>query len=184
MTTTPDNQLLEDLQNPERRKRVFGELISSYQKVLYYHIRRIVIDHEDASDVLKNTLLKAWKNLDKFRGEANLKTWLYRIATNESLSYLKRKKGHFEDLADLQDDLRHSLRGGKYIDGEEIQYILHQAILTLPEKQRLVFTMKYFDDMKYEEIGKVLDLSVGGLKANYHHAVKKVEQYIKTHLAG
>ncbi len=179
MILTTQNKVSDNLQELEKRRQVFDELVHTYQKVLYYHIRRIVIDHEDASDVLQNTLLKAWKNLEKFRGDAQMKTWLYRIATNESISFLKRKKGHFEDLVDLQDDLRHSLSTGSYIDGDYIQHLLHQAILTLPEKQRLVFTMRYFDDMKYEEIGKVLSLSVGGLKANYHHAVKKVESYIK-----
>ncbi|MEM9718576.1 MAG: sigma-70 family RNA polymerase sigma factor [Bacteroidota bacterium] len=179
MTTTVDKQIQENLQNVEQQRQAFEQLVNSYQKVLYFHIRRIVIDHEDASDVLQNTFLKAWKNIAKFRGDANVKTWLYRIATNESLSFLKRKKGHFEDLKDLQDDLRHSLSSGKYIDGDTIQHLLHQAILTLPEKQRMVFNMRYFDEMKYEEIGEILSLSVGGLKANYHHAVKKVEQFIK-----
>ena len=179
MTRKAQQQIPKDLQDPDHRRKGFDGIVNSYQQMLYFHIRRIVINHEDARDVLQNTFLKAWKNLDKFRGDAHIKTWLYRIATNESISYLKRKRGHFEDLVDIQDDLRHSLAGGNYIDGEYIQQLLHQAILTLPEKQRLVFSMRYFDEMKYEEIGEVLSLSVGGLKANYHHAVKKVELYIK-----
>ena len=178
MASIVDKQIPENLHIADSKRQEFEELVKSYQKVLYFHIRRIVIDHEDASDVLQNTFLKAWKNLGKFRGDAHVKTWLYRIATNESLTFLKRKKGNFEDLADLQDDLRHSLSSGKYLDGDAIQHLLHQAILTLPEKQRMVFNMRYFDEMKYEEISEVLSLSVGGLKANYHHAVKKVEQFI------
>lgn len=147
--------------------------------MLYFHIRRIVIDHEDADDVLQNTLLKAWKNLHKFRAEAALKTWLYRIATNEALTFLNRKKRQaHQDVEDIQNDLRHSLREGKHIDGEEIQIQLQEAIIRLPERQRLVFNMRYYEELKYDEISAILGVTTGGLKASYHHAVKKIEHYI------
>ncbi len=179
MVAVKEKQLLDRLQQQETRSLAFDQLIRLYQRMLYYHIRRIVVDHDDADDVLQNTLLKAWKNLDRFRGDAALKTWLYRIATNEALSFLsKKKKQAHDDVEDLQNDLRHSLSSGKYIDGNEIQRKLHAAVLTLPDRQRMVFNLRYFDEMKYEEMSEVLEVSVGSLKASYHHAVKKVEAYL------
>lgn len=179
MVALEEKELLVQLQHPQTREQAFAGLIQTYQRMLYFHIRRIVIEHEDADDVLQNTLLKAWKNLDKFRAEAALKTWLYRIATNEALSFLKRKKKQsYQGVEDIQNDLRHSLEAGKYIDGEEIQLKLQAAVLQLPERQRLVFNMRYYNEMKYEEISQVLGVTTGGLKANYHHAVKKIENYL------
>jgi len=180
MPTVEENELLVQLQQPEGRASAFENLMGMYQKSLYFHIRRIVISHEDADDVLQNTLLKAWRNLAKFRAEASIKTWLYRIATNESLTFLKRRqKRSFQDVEDLQNDLRHSLSHGPYIDGDEIQMKLQKAILTLPERQRLVFNMRYFEEMKYDEISGILEVTTGSLKASYHHAVKKIEKSLK-----
>jgi RNA polymerase sigma-70 factor (ECF subfamily) len=139
----------------------------------------LVVSHDDADDVLQNTLLKAWKNLGSFRGDASVKTWLYRIATNESLTYLEQKKRRYhQDVEGLENDLRHSLQGGAYINGDELQLKLHNAILTLPDRQRAVFNMRYFDEMKYEEIADVLGVTVGALKASYHHAAHKIEAFI------
>lgn len=183
MVAVTEQQLLKQLQQQETRAQAFDALIRIYQRMLYFHIRRIVIDHDDADDVLQNTLLKAWKNLERFRGDAALKTWLYRIATNEALSFLnKKKRQSFEDVADLQNDLRHSLDSGRHIDGTEIQLKLQAAILTLPERQRMVFNMRYFEEMKYDEMAGILSVSVGALKASYHHAVKKVETYLKNEM--
>lgn len=179
MVALEEKDLLAKLRQPESRSQAFGKLVSIYQQMLYFHIRRMVIDHDDADDVLQNTLLKAWKNIDRFRGDSALKTWLYRIATNESLTFLSRKKKIArDDLEDLQNDLRHSLSQGKYMEGDEIQFKLQQAILTLPERQRLVFNMRYYDEMKYDEIAGILELSTGSLKASYHHAVKKIEKFL------
>lgn len=172
--------ILEGLKQADSKPQAFDKLVKSYQEMLYYHIRRMVVDHDDADDVLQNAFLKAWRYIDRFRGDASLKTWLYRIATNEALSFLesKRRRQH-QDIEDLQNDLRHSLGGGRYISGDEMLQKLHEAILLLPEKQQLVFNMRYFDEMKYHEIAGVLETSEGGLKANYHHAVKKIEKYLK-----
>lgn len=180
MPTVEESELLVQLKEPAAKEAAFAKLITVYQKSLYFHVRRIVISHDDADDVLQNTFLKAWKNLAKFRAEASIKTWLYRIATNESLTFLKqRQRRSFQDVEDLQNDLRHSLSHGPYIDGDEIQMKLQKAILTLPERQRLVFNMRYFEELKYDEISGILEVSVGSLKASYHHAVKKIELSLK-----
>ncbi len=181
MVATREQALLSALQDPSKRSQAFGELVSAYQRMLYQHIRRMVQDHDDTDDVLQNTFLKAWKNLDRFRGDAALRTWLYRIATNEALTLLnQRKRRAYSDVEDLQDDPRHSRSAGADPEGNEIQRQLQAAIETLPERQRMVFTLRYFDEMKYEEIATVLETSVGGLKANYHHAVKKIEKYLSS----
>lgn len=179
MMITAESELLVRLREPETRHQAFDQLVRMYQRMLYFHIRRMVINHDDADDVLQNTFFKAWKYIDRFRADSALKTWLYRIATNEALTFLnKQKKRAYEDVADIQDDLRHSLDQGKYIDGTEIQMKLQHAILQLPERQRAVFNLRYFDEMKYDEIAEVLKVSVGSLKASYHHAVKKIEKYL------
>lgn len=179
MPTVEEKELLVQLIGPDDKHAAFAQLIKLYQRSLYFHIRRIVISHEDADDVLQNALLKAWKNLASFRAEASLKTWLYRIATNESLTFLKqRQRRSFQGIEDLQNDLRHSLSHGPYIDGDEIQMKLQKAILQLPERQRLVFNMRYFEELKYDEISSILEVTTGSLKASYHHAVKKVEKFL------
>lgn len=180
MTESADKRLLEQFRDPSSRNLAFSELVNRYQERLYWHIRRIVINHDDADDVLQNTFIKAFKNLDKFREDSQLFTWLYRIATNEALTFLKKKKKHiFVSMDDVSHQLSSTLESDPELSGDAIQLKLQQAILTLPTKQRLVFNMKYFDEMKYEEIAEVTGTSIGALKASYHHAVKKIEVFIK-----
>ena len=181
MTDDQDKDLLKRFRDSSSRNMAFNELVNRYQERLYWHIRRIVIDHDDADDVLQNTFIKAFENLDKFREDSQLFTWLYRIATNESLSFLKKKKKNvFVSMDDVSRQLSSTLESAPELSGDAIQLKLQRAILTLPTKQRLVFNMKYFDEMKYEEIAQVTGTSVGALKASYHHAVKKIEAYVKS----
>lgn len=176
-----DRALLEKLRNVNTRDKAFGTLVNQYQERLYWHIRKIVMDHDDADDVLQNTFMKVWRNLDKFREESTLFTWLYRIATNESLTFISTvKKRSLLPLSETSEFLMNNLMADEYFDGDEIQMKLQQAILTLPDKQRTVFNMKYFDEMKYEEMSEILDTSVGALKASFHHAVKKVEDFMRS----
>ena len=176
-----DDKLLSLFKNENSKSYAFDLIVRKYQERLYWHIRTMVISHEDADDVLQNSLIKAWKGLDKFKKEAQLYTWLYRIATNETLTFLNKKRKHFFiSINDVERELNSTLETSDSYSGDEIQLKLQQAILTLPEKQRLVFNMKYYDEMKYEEISKILNTSVGGLKASYHHAVKKIEEFVKT----
>ena len=174
-----DKELLEQFRNETTRNTAFGVLVKKYQKRLYWHIRRIVIDHDDADDVVQNTFIKVWKNLSGFKEDSQLYTWLYRIATNEALSFLRQKKADRNiSFDDVDHSLADSISEGIHFTGDEIQKKLQLAILTLPDKQRIVFNLKYYDEMKYEEMSKVLETSVGALKASYHHAVKKIEEYI------
>lgn len=175
-----DNELLGFLKNPDSKNYGFNLIVLKYQKRVYWHIRRIVIDHDDANDVVQNVFVKAWKSIDNFRADSQLFTWLYRIATNESLTFLKQKRTKFfVPLVDVEHELSDNLEGDSYYKGDKIQMKLQQAILTLPEKQRIVFNLKYYEEMKYEEMSKVLGTSVGALKASYHHAVQKIEKYLK-----
>ncbi len=179
MTEYSDKELLEIFKN-DNANYAFNLLVSKYQKKLYWHIRKIVISHNDTDDVLQNTFIKTWQNLSKFREEANLYTWLYRIATNESITFLnkKRKQNHYS--IDEEDSfLINTIKSDELFDGDEIQMKLQKAILTLPQKQRIVFNMKYFDEIKYEDMSKILETSVGALKASYHHAVKKIETFFE-----
>jgi len=161
-------------------EKAFRMMVDRYGSRLYWHIRRIVIIHDDADDALQNTFINAWKNLGAFRNESSLFTWLWSIATNEALTLIrKREKNRGVSLDDLDSIFSNSIEGSTYFDGEEASVKLQNAILKLPEKQRIVFNMKYFDDMSYEEMSAVLGTSVGALKASYHHAVKKIEQYIQ-----
>jgi len=160
--------------------RGFRLLVERYSSRLYWHIRRFVILHEDADDALQNTFISAWKNMADFRNESSLYTWLYAIATNESLTLInKRKRNTAASLDDIGSYLSNSLEGSSWFDGDEAQIKLQNAILQLPEKQRIVFNLKYFDEMTYEEMSKVLKTSEGALKASYHHAVKKIEKYLE-----
>jgi RNA polymerase sigma-70 factor (ECF subfamily) len=157
----------------------FKLLVIKYHERLYYHIRRIVILHEDADDGLQNTFMKVWNNIESFRSESSLYTWLYRISTNEALAILKKKaKIRGTDISDIEDFFNSSSEGNAWFDGDEAELKLRNAILKLPEKQKLVFNMKYFDKMQYKDMSKVLKTSVGALKASYHHAVKKIEDYL------
>jgi RNA polymerase sigma factor (sigma-70 family) len=163
----------------ENRNYAFNLIVRKYQERLYWHIRKMVISHDDADDVLQNTFIKAYQGLDRFREDASLFTWLYRIATNESLTFLKKHRSRFLlPIGDYQQQLERTLESEPDFDGEELQWRLQKAIIRLPEKQRLVFNMKYFDEMKYEDMSAILGTSVGALKASYHHALKKIEQYL------
>ncbi|MBK9413014.1 MAG: sigma-70 family RNA polymerase sigma factor [Bacteroidetes bacterium] len=174
-----DQELLEKFREEGSRHYAFNLLVKKYQQRLYWHIRRIVIDHEDTNDIIQNVFIKVWKALDGFRSDSQLYTWLYRIATNESITFLNSKKKRFAiSLDDVEHELADKMISDPLFTGDKIQLKLQQAILTLPPQQRLVFNMKYFDGLKYEEIAEILNTSVGGLKANYHHAVKKIEKYI------
>ncbi len=175
-----DKELLQKFRAPETRNYAFNLLVREYQKRLYWHIRKILIDHDDTDDVLQNVFIKVWKALDGFKEESQLYTWLYRIATNESITFLNQKKKRAGiPLDDVSHFLANNLESDSYFKGDEIQAKLQKAILTLPDKQRIVFNMKYFDEIKYEEMSQILDTSVGALKASYHHAVKKIEEYLK-----
>jgi len=175
-----EQTLISDLQNKEIQSQAFEVLINTYKERLYWHIRRIVLNHDDADDVLQNTFIKVFRNIDGFKGESKLFSWMYRIATNESLSFLKQKskKLGLNDM-EYQERLVEKLQADVYFEGDEIQLQLQKAIATLPEKQKLVFNMKYFEKLKYEEISEIVGTSVGGLKASYHLAVKKLETYLK-----
>lgn len=178
---TDETVLIEQLQNVPTKEQAFKELIKLYKERLYWHIRKIVISHDDADDVLQNTFIKIFKNIDKFNQNSKLYSWMYRIATNESITFINKKaKQRNVDITDYQQELVSNLESDAYFTGNEIQLILQKALATLPKKQQLVFNMKYFDDMKYNEISEVLETSVGALKASYFHAVKKIENYIKS----
>jgi RNA polymerase sigma-70 factor (ECF subfamily) len=174
-----ERELIKKLKNEKTREPAFRELVLTYQEKLYWLIRKIVLNHDDADDVLQNTFLKVWKNLDSFREESSLYTWLYRIATNESITFttaLKRRST--VPINDTSEMIRNRMEADVWFDGTEIQKKLQNAILTLPEKQRIVFNMRYFEEMPYLEMSRILDTSVGALKASYHHAVRKVEEYL------
>ncbi len=168
-----------ELLNPKTQNLAFQKLLQQYQKPLYNHIRNIVLNHDDADDVLQNTFVKVFQYLNKFKGESKLFSWMYRIATNEALTFLKQKaKKNGVSSETLQNKTIDNLKSDIYFDGDEIQIKLQKAILSLPEKQQLIFKMKYFQELKYEEISEILGTSVGGLKASYFHAVKKVEAFV------
>jgi RNA polymerase sigma-70 factor (ECF subfamily) len=178
MSEYSDKELLNLFSDKEKRNYAFNLIVRKYQEKLYWHIRKIVIKHDDANDILQNTFIKAWKGLDRFREDSKLYTWLYRIATNESLTFLKQQKiKYLLPLVDYENHLSETLESDVYFNGDEIQLKLQKAILSLPEKQRIVFNLKYFDEMKYDDMSEVLKTSVGALKASYHHAVKKIENY-------
>jgi len=175
-----DKELLEKFAQPESRNLAFNQLVRKYQQKVYWHIRKMVIDHDDADDLTQEVFLKVWKNLENFRQDSQLYTWLYRIATNECLTFLSSKRyKFFLPLNDVTAELSEKLDTSATISGDEIQLKLQKALLRLPDKQRLVFNMKYYDDLKYEEISEILGTSVGALKASYHLAVKKIEEYLK-----
>lgn len=173
--------LVEQLQDVQTKEQAFRVLISEYKERLYWHIRKIVISHDDTDDVLQNTFIKVFRGIDSFKQDSKLYSWMYRIATNESITFLKKRaKERSVDISEINQELVTSLNSDEWFSGDEIQLILQKALTTLPEKQRLVFNMKYFDNMKYEEISNILDTSVGALKASYFHAVRKIEDYIKS----
>ena len=174
-----DAEILSKFQDERTRNEAFNLLLKKYQQKIYWHIRRMVIDHDDADDIAQDVFVKVWKNLPGFRADAQLYTWMYRIATNECITFLNKKKAKNNvSLDDVDSTLGDTLAASSYFDGDKAQRKLQEAILTLPDKQRLVFNMKYYEDMKYEEISDVVGTSVGALKASFHLAVKKIEAFL------
>lgn len=177
-----EETLVHQLQQKDTQAKAFEILVNTYKERLYWHIRRMVLNHDDADDVLQNTFIKVYNNIHGFKGNSKLYSWMYRIATNEALTFLQtqsRKLGISDE--ELQGKLVENLRSDVYYEGDEIELKLQQAIATLPEKQKLVFNMKYFQEMKYEEISEILEITVGGLKASYHLAAKKIESFLTSH---
>lgn len=176
-----EEKFIQELLSPKTQNQAFQILLNNFQKPLYNHIRNIVLNHDDTDDVLQNTFVKVFQNLNKFKGESKLFSWVYRIATNEALTFLNQKaKKSGISSETLQNQTINNLKADIYFDGNEIQIKLQKAIAQLPEKQQLVFKMKYFEELKYEEISEILGTSVGALKASYHHAVKKIETFVTT----
>jgi RNA polymerase sigma-70 factor (ECF subfamily) len=180
--TTQDSELLVQFRNPATKESAYTSIIRKYQEKLYWHVRRMVIEHEDANDVLQNVFIRVWNALENFREDSQLYTWLYRIATNESLTFLEQqKKRSSVPLGDVESGLENKIKADKDFDASKLEWKLQLAIQQLPEKQRIVFSLRYYDEMPYEEMSKVLETSEGALKASYHHAVKKIEDYILNH---
>ncbi|HEY4285479.1 MAG TPA: sigma-70 family RNA polymerase sigma factor [Puia sp.] len=177
--TIQDTELLLQFRHPETKEKAFTAIIKKYQEKLYWHIRRMVVEHEDANDVLQNVFIRVWNGLENFREDSQLYTWLYRIATNECLSYLEQQKRKSAlPLDESESGLSNKIVADKFFDPNKLEWKLQLAIQQLPEKQRVVFTLRYYDEMPYEEMSRVLETSEGALKASYHHAVKKIEDYI------
>lgn len=173
-----DAGLIAQLRDEATYREAFATVIKIYSEPLYWQIRRMVNNHDDANDLLQNTFMKAWSAIDNFRGDAKLSTWLYKIAINESVTFLERERRRLNiSIDDEESHLINTIEADNYVDGDELALKLRKAIATLPEKQRLVFNMKYFDEMKYEQMSEILGTSVGALKASYHLAVKKIEQF-------
>lgn len=171
-----EKELVKQLTDEKTASRAFETLLATYSEPVYWQIRRMVLNHDDANDIVQNVFIKAWTNLHNFRGEAKLSTWLFKIAVNESINFLNKEKHRVQGVADSDEEnlLIKNLEADEYFDGDSLQLELQEAIAKLPEKQRLVFNMRYYDEMKYEEMSEVLGTSVGALKASYHHAVKKI----------
>ena len=180
--TVHDSELLIQFRNPGTREKAFTAIIKKYQEKLYWHIRRMLVDHDDTNDVLQNVFIRVWNGLDNFREDSQLYTWLYRIATNESLTFIEQqKKKAAISLDEVESSISNKVKADKHFDANKLEWKLQVAIQQLPEKQRVVFNLRYYDEMPYEEMSKVLETSQGALKASYHHAVKKIEDYILNH---
>ena len=176
-----EKDFIEELLNPKTQNVAFQKLMREYQRPLYNHIRNIVLNHDDTDDVLQNTFIKVFQYLNGFKGDSKLFSWMYRIATNEAITFINNKaKRNGTTSEAMQTKIVENLKADEYFDGNDIQIKLQKSIALLPEKQQLVFKMKYFEELKYEEISEILGTSVGGLKASYHHAVKKIEDFMKT----
>lgn len=182
MSVHSDQEILNLFRIPEHRESAFTQLINKYQEKLYWHIRRLVVSHEDAHDLLQNVWIRVWKSLDRFREDSQLYTWLYRIASNECLNFLEQKKK--KSTASLDEEvggLSEKIRAEEHFDAARLEWKLQVAIQHLPEKQRVVFMLRYYEEMPYQEMSRVLDTSEGALKASYHHAAKKIEEFILNH---
>lgn len=177
-----DKELLRLFRKPETKDKAYTAILTKYQEKLYWHIRRLVIDHEDANDVMQEMSIKVWNGLDHFREDCQLYTWLYRVATNESLSFLEKQKRRASvSLSDVESGLENKIIADKNFDANKLEWKLQLAIQQLPEKQRIVFNLRYYDEMPYEEMSRVLETSEGALKASYHHAARKIEDFIRNH---
>ena len=177
-----DTELLALFREPATREKAFTEIVNKYQQRLYWHIRRMLVDHEDSNDTLQNVFIRVWNALASFREDAQLYTWLYRIATNECLTHIEQQKKRTSvSLNDLESGLSNKIRADSDFDANKLEWKLQLAIQQLPEKQRVVFMLRYYDEMPYEEMSRVLETSAGALKASYHHAAKKIEEFILNH---
>jgi len=177
-----DKILVQEFKQPNQKEKAFTAIVKKYQEKLYWHIRRMVVVHDDADDVLQNMFIKVWNGLENFREDSQLYTWLYRIATNESLTFLdQQKRKASTSLSDVEDGLSNKIKAESNFDANRLEWKLQLAIQLLPEKQRLVFNLRYYDEMPYEEMSRILETSEGALKASYHHAAKKIEDYILNH---
>jgi RNA polymerase sigma-70 factor (ECF subfamily) len=175
-----EKDFIQELLNPKTQNVAFQKLLRDYQRPLYNHIRNIVLNHDDADDVLQNTFIKVFQYLKDFKGESKLFSWMYRIATNEAITFIKQKAKRNDTTSEsMQTRIVDNLKADTFFDGNEIQIKLQKAVALLPEKQQLVFKMKYYEEIKYEELSEILGTSVGALKASYHHAVKKIEDFVK-----
>lgn len=181
MAENNDNEIVRLITDPQTRRQAFTQVVRQYSEPLYWKIRRIVLTHDDANDILQNTLVKAWTNLDHFQNKSKLSTWLYRIAMNEALDFLRRQKTAGKVSADDDQGVANQLLADDYFDGDETEAQLQQAIALLPDVQRMVFNLRYFDEMPYAEMSQLLSTSEGALKASYHLAVKKISEYFKRH---
>lgn len=184
MKANDEAALINQLQCPETKNKAFEQVVCLYREQLYWQIRRMVLSHDDANDLLQNTFIKAWSNMDNFRGDSRLSTWLYRIALNETLTFLAHEQQRMQTInIDSPDEsMADKLEGDEWFDGDDAQKLLQEAIQRLPDKQRLVFNLKYFEEMKYEDMSKLLDTSVGALKASYHLAVTKISNFLEDYL--
>ena len=177
-----DTELLALFREPATREKAFTEIVNKYQQRLYWHIRRMLVDHEDSNDTLQNVFIRVWNALAGFREDAQLYTWLYRIATNECLTHIEQQKKRASvSLNEMESGLSNKIRADKDFDANRLEWKLQLAIQQLPEKQQVVFTLRYYDEMPYEEMSRILDTSAGALKASYHHAAKKIEEFILNH---
>ncbi len=177
-----DKELLMAFRKPASKEKAFTSLIKKYQEKLYWHLRRLVVDHDDTNDVLQNVFIKVWNGLENFREDSQLYTWLYRICTNEGLSFLEQQKRRGTvSFSDVEVGLSNKVKADSHFDANKLEWRLQVAIQQLPEKQRLVFNLRYFDEMPYAEMSKILETSEGALKASYHHAAKKIEEFIKNY---
>lgn len=182
LIVTSDTELLVQFRNTATKEKAFTSIIKKYQEKLYWHVRRMVIEHEDANDVLQNVFIRVWNGLENFREDSQLYTWLYRIATNECLTYIEQQKKRTSvSFDEVESGLSNKIKADSHFDANRLEWKLQLAIQQLPEKQRIVFNLRYYDEMPYEEMSRVLETSEGALKASYHHAVKKIEDYIKNH---
>ena len=181
--TYNEKEIVVLLQDPARQREAFARIVKEYSEQLYWQIRRLVLTHDDTNDIQQNTFIKAWTNIEYFRGDAKMSTWLYRIALNECLTFLNKQRASQQlSIDEAETEMMNQLESDTYFDGDETQKIFLQAVKQLPDKQQMIFNLKYFKEMKYEEISEILGTSIGALKASYHHAVKKIESFLEKHL--